>query len=112
IYSNASVSLPKAIESHDTDFLAMMLLIAASLCAVAFLAGWWISRLMKADRGQQAAMMFGLGMNNNGTGLVLASMELADHPRVMLPIIMYNLIQHLAAGVVDHGLLSQKNEES
>ena len=45
--------------------------------------------------------MFGLGMNNNGTGLVLASMALADHPRVMLPIIFYNLVQHLAAGVVD-----------
>ena len=45
--------------------------------------------------------MFGLGMNNNGTGLVLASMALADHPRVMLPIIFYNLVQHLVAGVVD-----------
>ena len=45
--------------------------------------------------------MFGLGMNNNGTGLVLASMSLADHPRVMLPIIFYNLVQHLIAGFVD-----------
>jgi hypothetical protein len=45
--------------------------------------------------------MFGLGMNNNGTGLVLASMALADHPRVMLPIIFYNLVQHLIAGIVD-----------
>jgi BASS family bile acid:Na+ symporter len=46
--------------------------------------------------------MFGLGMNNNGTGLVLASMALADHPRVMLPIIFYNLVQHLVAGCVDY----------
>lgn len=44
--------------------------------------------------------MYGLGMNNNGTGLVLASLALADHPRVMLPIIFYNLIQHLVAGAV------------
>ena len=29
---------------------------------------------------------------------VLASMALADHPRVMLPIIFYNMIQHLVAG--------------
>jgi predicted Na+-dependent transporter len=41
--------------------------------------------------------MFGLGMNNNGTGLVLASATLADHPLVMLPIIFYNLVQHLMA---------------
>jgi bile acid:Na+ symporter, BASS family len=45
--------------------------------------------------------MFGLGMNNNGTGLALASMTLAAHPRVMLPIIFYNLAQHLVAGGVD-----------
>ena len=40
-------------------------------------------------------------MNNNGTGLVLASMALADHPRVLLAIIFYNLVQHLVAGIVD-----------
>jgi hypothetical protein len=28
-------------------------------------------------------------------------MALADHPRVMLPIIFYNLVQHLIAGSVD-----------
>jgi BASS family bile acid:Na+ symporter len=48
--------------------------------------------------------MFGLGMNNNGTGLVLASLALADHPRVTLPIIFSNLVQHLAAGFVDRWL--------
>ena len=44
--------------------------------------------------------MFRLGMNNNGTGMVLASIALADHPRAMLPIITYNLVQHLVAGSV------------
>ena len=56
---------------------------------------------MNAGPGQQTSLMFGLGMNNNGTGLVIASMALADHPRVMLPIIFYNLVQHLVAGAVD-----------
>ncbi len=46
--------------------------------------------------------MFGLGMNNNGTGMVLASVALADHPLVMLPIIFYNLVQHLIAAIVDY----------
>jgi BASS family bile acid:Na+ symporter len=45
---------------------------------------------------------FGLGMNNNGTGLVLAGATLSDHPFVMVPIIFYNLIQHLVAGTVDY----------
>ena len=45
--------------------------------------------------------MFGLGMNNNGTGLVLASTAMASMPLAMLPIIIYNLAQHLIAGGVN-----------
>jgi BASS family bile acid:Na+ symporter len=41
-------------------------------------------------------------MNNNGTGLVLASLALASYPRVMIPIIFYNIVQHLVAGAVHH----------
>jgi bile acid:Na+ symporter, BASS family len=100
-YSNASVSLPQAFADPDADFLAVTLAIVAGLCVLAFGAGWLISQLIGATPSQRTSIMFGLGMNNNGTGLVLASLALADHPRVMLPIIFYNLVQHLIAGVVD-----------
>jgi BASS family bile acid:Na+ symporter len=100
-YSNASVSLPQAVADPDPDFLAVTFFIVVALCVLAFATGWVLSRLLKATSAQRTALMFGLGMNNNGTGLVLASMALADHPRVMLPIIFYNLVQHLIAGIVD-----------
>ncbi len=100
-YSNASVSLPQAVAEPDPDFLVLTLGVVVVLCVLAFTAGWSISRFLKATPSQRTALMFGLGMNNNGTGLVLASMSLADHPRVMLPIIFYNLVQHLIAGIVD-----------
>jgi BASS family bile acid:Na+ symporter len=100
-YSNASVSLPQAVADPDLDFLAVTLGIVLVLCGLAFAAGWSISWLLKATSAQRTSLMFGLGMNNNGTGLVLASMALADHTRVMLPIIFYNLVQHLIAGIVD-----------
>jgi BASS family bile acid:Na+ symporter len=100
-YSNASVSLPESIANPDPDFLVVILIVVCSLCALAFTAGWFIARLFRADPAQRTSLMFGLGMNNNGTGLVLATMALADHPRVMLPIIFYNLVQHLVAGCVD-----------
>lgn len=32
---------------------------------------------------------------------MLASTALPDHPEVMLPIIFYNLVQQVVAGVVD-----------
>src|SRR5207253_1592302 len=100
-YSNAAVSLPQTIADPDWDFLAVILAVVAALCVLAFAAGWLVARLLKADLPRQVSLMFGLGMNNNGTGLVLASMALAGHPRVLLPIIFYNLVQHLAAGCVD-----------
>ncbi|HEY4309401.1 MAG TPA: bile acid:sodium symporter [Pirellulales bacterium] len=103
-YSNAAVSLPESVANPDADFLAMILAITVMLCATNFGAGWLIARLLGVSRADQVALMFGLGMNNNGTGLVLASMALADHPRVLLPIIFYNLVQHLVAGVVDYAL--------
>jgi BASS family bile acid:Na+ symporter len=97
-YSNAAISLPQAIADPDVDFLAITLATVGSLCVLAFAVGWGIARLLGSGRDQQVALMFALGMNNNGTGLVLASMAMADHPRVMLPIIFYNMVQHLVAG--------------
>jgi BASS family bile acid:Na+ symporter len=100
-YSNAAVSLPQAVLDPDLDFLVATLGIVVGLCALAFAAGWAIARLLKVSPSQRAALMFGLGMNNNGSGLVLASMAMGNHPQVMLPIIFYNLVQHLVAGIVD-----------
>jgi hypothetical protein len=39
-------------------------------------------------------------MNNTGTGLVIASLALADHTQVILAIIFCNLIQYLMATAV------------
>lgn len=110
-YSNASVSLPEAIGNPDADFLAVILVIVCGLCILAFSAGWLLSRLGGADPAQRTSLMFGLGMNNNGTGLVLATLALADHPLVMIPIIFYNLVQHLVAGSVDFLLFRRVDSE-
>jgi BASS family bile acid:Na+ symporter len=63
-----------------------------------------LSRALNTSGYETASLMFALGMNNNGTGLVLASLLLANHPQVMLPIIFYNLVQHLFASIVDFKL--------
>ncbi len=99
-YSNASVSLPQALAERDYDFLAITLAITAGLCLTLFAAGYALSRLFKLDRAERVSLMFGLGMNNNGTGLVLASLALSSYPNIMVPIIFYNLVQHIVAGTV------------
>ncbi len=100
-YSNASLTLPSLILKPDIDFIAMCLTIVTLLCLSGFYAGASISKIFDTTRSEKASLMFGLGMNNNGTGLVLASISLSDHPEVMVPIILYNLVQHLVASFVD-----------
>lgn len=106
-YSNAALSLPHAFRHFDPDFLALALMLAVALCVIAFACGAFIAKLLKTDESERASLMFGLGMNNNGTGLVLSSVALADHPLVMLPIIFYNLTQQIMAGLVDRWLAAQ-----
>jgi BASS family bile acid:Na+ symporter len=100
-YSNAAISLPQAFHNPDWDFLILIITVTTGLCLLAFGAGWLISRLYHTTRAEQSSLMFGLGMNNNGTGLVLSSMALAQYPLVMVPIIFYNLSQQVIAGLVD-----------
>jgi BASS family bile acid:Na+ symporter len=108
-YSNASVSLPQAWAEPDWDFLSVILVIVVGMCVLAFTTGWLLSRLLRVGLPQRISLMFGLGMNNNGTGLVLATMALPQYPRVMLPIILYNLVQHIVAGSVDFLLFRPKS---
>lgn len=99
-YSNAAISLPQVVVDPDLDFLAAIGVVVVALCVLAFAMGALLARLLRLNRNLQVSLMFGLGMNNNGTGLVLASMTLAALPRVMLPVVFYNLVQHIIAGVV------------
>jgi bile acid:Na+ symporter, BASS family len=113
-YSNASVSLPQAVADRDYDFLTVTLGITTGLCFTAFASGYGLSRLFKVNQAERVSLMYGLGMNNNGTGLVLASLVLASYPQVMVPIIFYNLVQHLVAGsiheVIGRNVADQKSD--
>lgn len=110
-YINAAVSLPQIVANPDADFLVLVLVVTACLCILMFAAGWLLARVLRVSGEQQAPLVFGVGMNNNGTGLVVAAGAIPDHPLVLVPILMYNLIQHLAAGVADR-LLSSKPSRS
>jgi BASS family bile acid:Na+ symporter len=109
-YANASLTLPEAVARPDPDLLVMVVTIALGLCITAFTAGSLLASVFRAGRPARVSLLFGLGMNNNGAGLVLASMALAHHPRVMLPIIFYNLLQHLVASVVDFAMVRRRTD--
>ena len=100
ICSNASLTLPNAVFHPDIDFLIIILVIVTLLCISAFASGYLLAHVFHADRKETVSLVFGLGMSNTGTGIVIISLALADHTQVMLPIIFYNLIQYLMASAV------------
>jgi BASS family bile acid:Na+ symporter len=108
-YSNASLTLPKVVSQPDMDFLAVTLAIVVALCISAFSSGYLLARFSRVSNSETVSLIFGLGMNNNGTGLVLASVALAGHPQILLPIIFYNLVQHLVASMVDLALFKSRS---
>jgi BASS family bile acid:Na+ symporter len=97
-YSNAAVSLPHTAAHPDLDFIFVISGITAGLCLLAFASAYGLARFLNIAQAQEVSLMYGMGMNNNGMGLVLASLTLAAYPRVMLPLIVSNLIQHVVAG--------------
>jgi BASS family bile acid:Na+ symporter len=100
IYSNAAISLPQIVSQPDLDFHLIILIITLIMCSGLFFTGWLISKFLKARNNERISLIFALGMNNNGVGLVLASMALANHPLILVPIIFYNLAQHIIASIV------------
>ncbi len=108
-YSNASISLPEVFSNPDWDLLVFVLFTTWIVCSVAFLAGWLISLAFKTNMADRAALMFSLGMNNNGTGIVLAGSALADHPAVLVPMIFYTLVQQVLAATVDSWIFKAKD---
>lgn len=108
-YSNASISLPRVFAHPDWDLLVLVLVSTTAVCSFAFFSGWLISWVFRTNIADRAALMFGLGMNNNGTGLVLASSALADHPAVLVPMILYTLVQQVIAAATDTWLLKSQD---
>jgi BASS family bile acid:Na+ symporter len=100
-YANASAVLPRIVAEPDWDFLVLCGAAVIGLCLAGFAAGWVLAKAVGASESQTRSLVFGLGMNNNGTGLVLASTALAGMPGAVLPVLAYNLVQHLVAGGVN-----------
>jgi bile acid:Na+ symporter, BASS family len=118
-YSNASLCLPKLIRLDEGLSVSLLLLILASaFCIVSLAVAWGVaqmgrsaevdSRLFRADR---IALLLAFSMKNNGVALVLAATTFPESPVILLPIIVYNLLQHLSAATIDR-LVLRRDEKA
>ncbi len=100
-YSNASLSLPTILLQRERGVLLLVLLLSALLCGVNFASAALLARIGRLDRESRVSLLLGVGMRNNGAGLVLIATAMPHREIVMMPVIVYNLIQHVAAGLID-----------
>lgn len=101
IYAFAAASLSLVEARQAGEQLAIALALSAMLCATAFAAGAILAKLSRAPQGTAIALVYSVGMHNNGVALLLADTVLPQESIVFLPIISYALVQHVLAGVVD-----------
>lgn len=99
-YANAALSLPQVFAFPDYDFLLIILVVTGMMCLTGYWAGWHLPRWLGGGRPEQTSMSFAMGMSNNGTGLVLASTFVPQHALLLLPLILFNLLQQVVAGVM------------
>jgi BASS family bile acid:Na+ symporter len=99
-YTNASAALPGMVARPDWNLIGLGLAASLGMCVLAFTVGGLLAKAMRADEGKRTALMFGLGLNISSPGLVLAAATLSHMPGVMLPALLYTLVQHVVAGVV------------
>ncbi len=100
-YANGAVSLPEVLNSSAGEIVGVAAICAALLCCLLFVAAWGVSRLCKLSRRDQLAVMYSTAMSNTGVALVLVTTVLPHHTTTHLTVILYTLLQHIIAGVVD-----------
>lgn len=100
-YINASVALPEMLKAPDPSLLAQALTGVLLLCGAGFLTGVLVARATADRRDERLSVLFALGMCNNGAGLVFATLAAPKSSIILLPLLLYNLVQHLFAGIAD-----------
>lgn len=109
IYAFAATSLSKVIEHNQLGQLFWAFGLAALLCLINFVAGWFTGKAAQAEPSTRIAMLFGIGMHNNGIALLVADSLLRSDSPAFLPIIAYAMSQHIMAGVADTLLMWRRN---
>jgi BASS family bile acid:Na+ symporter len=108
VYANAALYLPALIANPERAFLAMAFGVATAFGIAMFGAGFALSRFFALRPAETASLVFGLGMSNNGSSLVFATTAFPDQPRIVLPILFYVLVQHVAAALADNIISRRK----
>jgi BASS family bile acid:Na+ symporter len=103
-YTNASLAMPKVLESESAQTIVLFALTAVLISVLGIASAWAMSRILSLDNDTWISLAFGFSMKHTGLALVLAGEVLQDEPRAILMIVLATLLQHIVAGIVDKRL--------
>jgi BASS family bile acid:Na+ symporter len=99
-YANAAVALPHLVQSPNWGFVGLAGGLAMTLCSLRYAGGYLLGRWMRAPAADTTSMVYGMGMNNNGSALVLASQQMPNDSNLLLLMVLYTILQQIGAGTV------------
>ncbi|WP_327364322.1 sodium-dependent transporter [Streptomyces sp. NBC_01296] len=96
-YLNAAGALGRFL-AHPAALLSIAAVaVAVFVCTLSFSFGRVAGSLLRLDTRARACVTLACGMSNSSAGAVLIGAVLPDRPHVLLPVLVYGLLQKLAA---------------
>jgi BASS family bile acid:Na+ symporter len=99
-YTNASGALGPCLAHPRPLLIGAAVAAAAAMCAASFLLGHTAGTTLRLDRGGRSTLALACGMNNSSAGAVLISAAMPDKPYLLMPVLVYGLVQKSLAGLV------------
>lgn len=106
VFINAA-AIRSSVNSFDIAYLHAGIL-AVFLSTVGFLAGFAVSKLLKADKGSIVSFTFSSGMRNISAALVLSITYFS--PRASIPVVIGILFQQTLSAVIGSALFGRKKK--
>ena len=99
-YVNASGALGSFLAHPRPLLFGAALVVAALVCMLSFALGLTAARLLRLDAPHSSSLTLACGMNNSSASAVLITTTLPDKPHLLLPVLVYGLLQKTAASRV------------
>ena len=99
-YTNAVGAVGSFVARPRPLLLVAASAVAALVCALSFTLGRIAARVLRLDMPAASSLTLASGMNNSSASAVLITTALPDKPHLLLPVLMYGLLQKTVANRV------------
>ncbi|WP_353940194.1 sodium-dependent transporter [Streptomyces sp. HUAS MG91] len=99
-YINASSALAPCLAHPRPLLIVSGIVVAATMCGASFLLGHVAGAALRLSSSGRSSLALACGMSNSSAGAVLISAAVPSKPYLLLPVLVYGLVQKSAANLV------------